>query len=403
MKIFEKVNIGKLELKNRIIRSATFEGMANENGFPLKEYIDFHKKLAENGVGAIITGFAYISKDGKAMQPGQVGVDSEDKIPVFQKLTARVHDSGSLIFKQIAHTGRQTLESVTGKKVIGVSAKKSIYFNQKPEVLTTAQVYRIIEDFGNAALICKKSGFDGIQIHAAHGYLIHQFLTPAINNRTDEFSIDKNNGIGTFFLEKVLDNVRQKCGNDFPILVKISGSDDLNPKFSQQKFIELVKILDKQKVDAVEISYGTMDYALNIFRGDVPVNLILKKNPIYKTDISIKKFLIKSLVFPVLKQKLKPFSQTYNLDYALIAKTFTKIPVISVGGFRTGLEISKAIEKGIDFVGLSRPLICEPDFVKKLEADIVYKSKCTNCNYCAIMCDTDSFTKCYSVKNNIII
>lgn len=399
MKIFEKVNIGKLELKNRIIRSATFEGMADGKGFPRQEYIDFYKKLAENGVGAIITGFAYISQDGKAMQPGQVGVDSEEKIPVFRKLTETVHNSDCLIFKQIAHTGRQTLESVTGKKVIGVSAKKSIYFNQKPEVLSTEHAYRIIEDFGNAALICKKSGFDGVQIHAAHGYLIHQFLTPAINNRADEFAIDKNTGIGTFFLEKIIENVRQKCGNYFPILVKISGSDDLNPKFNQQKFIELVKFLDKQKVNAIEISYGTMDYALNIFRGDVPVNLILKKNPIYKSDNSIKKFVIKSLVFPVLKMKLKPFSPTYNLDYALIARKFTKIPVISVGGFRTGLEIGEAIKKGIDFVGLSRPLICESDFVRKLEADIVYKSKCTNCNYCAIMCDTENRTKCYNLKN----
>ncbi len=399
MQLFEEAYIGKCKLANRIIRSATFEGMADKNGYPTVSYINLYKLLANNGIGAIITGFVFISQQGKAMQPGQAGIISASLIPYYQKVTREVHDRGGKIFMQLAHAGRQTLQNVTQQIVVGASSKRSFYFNQKTKALTTPEVYNVAEQFACAASYAQQSGFDGVQVHAAHGYLVHQFLLSVINNRKDEFGIDKNTGIGTTFLEQIIQGIYHKCGKDFPVLVKISGNDDYLKEFSQKQFINLIHFLDKQPVAAIEISYGTMDYALNIFRGALPDKEILLHNPIYNNSHKIVKLIWQNILFPLMKLRIKKFSSVYNLSYAETAKQYTQKPIISVGGFRSGKEMEDAIrQKGIDFVSLCRPFICEPDFAIKIIEDPNYTSTCTNCNICAIMCDSKSSTRCYKKK-----
>ncbi|MFC2152254.1 NADH:flavin oxidoreductase [Bacteroidota bacterium] len=396
MEIFEKAYIGKCELKNRIFRSATFEGMSDKYGIPDENYLALYEELSKNNIGGIITGFAFISEEGKAIQPGQAGISSEKHIEQFKKVTSIVHTNGSKIFLQIAHTGRQTRELDIYQKVVGASGKKSKYFREKPKKLNTQEAFEIINKFGRSALYAKKAGFDGVQIHAAHGYLIHQFILPTINNRKDLFGIDSEKGLGLKFLDLIIDNIREKCSNDFPILIKVSGSDDYKKKFSKKQFSNLIEFLNLKKVDGIEISYGTMDHALNIFRGDIPVDLVLKHNKIYKVESKLAKKLLKTFIFPFAKKKIKPFSPMYNLEYAKIAKEITEIPIISVGGYREKKEIEYAIKNiNINFVSLSRPFICEPDFMIKIEENDNYKSRCINCNYCAIMCDSKYLTKCY--------
>lgn len=397
MNIFEKAYIGKCELENRLIRSATFEGMADENGFPTQGYIDYYDNLSKHNIGILITGFIAISDEGKAIQPGQASLFSEEAVSHFRKVTNAVHKNNGKLFLQIAHTGRQTRSIETGKPVVGVSGKPSAYFREKPISLTTQEVFKIIEKFAHTAHLAKQANFDGIQLHAAHGYLIHQFILSSINNRQDEFGVDQNLQVGIHFLSKIIGRIRERCGPDFPVILKLSASDNYRNSFSERQFINLIKFLDSQPVDAIEVSYGTMDHALNIFRGDVPINTVLKHNKIYKTNNILAKTLLKSLVFPLINRKRIPFSPTYNLPYAELAKKHTHIPIISVGGFRTGNEIETAIvKKEIDFVSLSRPFICEPDFAQKVKGNINYTSCCTNCNICAIMCDSEYQTKCYS-------
>lgn len=389
MKVFEPVKIGSLTLKNRIIRSATYEGMADDSGRPQMNYKQLYVQLASNNIGGLITGFNYICRDGKAMQMRQAGMGTQEKLSIDKEITDEVHKYDCKIFMQLSHAGRQTRMKEPRQKVWGVSNKISFYFGEKPHVLTTEQVFGIIENFAHVAELAKEAGFDGVQLHAAHGYLIHQFLLPDINDRTDIFKVEAGAGTGTKFLELLIAKIRGKCGASYPILIKVSGSDD-------NEFRNLIKFLDVQKVSAVEISYGTMDEAFNIFRGDIPIDAILKVNPIFKTDKALKKWYLKYIVLPVVRRKIKVFTPMYNLKYAVIAKQHTGIPIICVGGIRRGSEIKSIIEKqNIDFVSLSRPFICEPDFVSKLIEKEDYVSKCKNCNYCAIMCDSGEPTKCY--------
>jgi len=395
MKLFSKIEIGNKPLRNRIIRSATFEGMADSGGFPLESYFEMYKNLAQQEIGAIITGFAFISKEGRAMQPGQTGIDEPDKIEHFRKITDIVHSNNGIIYKQIAHTGRQTKRKFTKHRVLGVSRKPSLYFMSIPHVLSTTEATEIIEKFAKSTLYAKQSGFDGVQLHCAHGYLIHQFLHPAINNRKDEFGLDRKSGVGTAFLEKIIDRSRELCTENYPILVKISGSDDLHKPFSEDNFIQLIKFLNRKKVAAIEISYGTMDYALSIFRGAIPLNAIFSMNPIYKTDSPILRKILMHTIIPFMKKRIKPYSSAYNLHFAELAKQYTDIPVISVGGFRTGTEMEQALQKNqTDLISLSRPFLAEVDFIEKIKEDTTHRSACINCNLCAINCDTENETKC---------
>jgi len=396
MKVFQPVNIAGITFRNRILRSATYEGMCNDKGIPAAGYYAAYENLARADTGGIITGFTYVSKEGRAMQPAQAGIDAPDKIAGFRILTDRVHQYGCPIILQIAHAGRQTIRRVTGLPVRGCSSYRSVYFRAKPVPFSTGEIYEVINKFADAASYARDAGFDGIQVHAAHGYLVHQFLLPGINNRKDEFAIDPQTRIGSAFLEKIIVSIRHRCGNDFPVFVKISGGINDEKNFGIDGFISLIRVLDRLLVDAIEISYGTMDHPFNIFRGEMPVRLILLKNPFFKTRNPIRRFLNKTIIDLWFRPRQLPFSPGYNVKYATLAKTLTTIPVIVVGGFRNQGEIEEALASGsADLVSLSRPFVAEPDIVIKMKNDRNYQSLCKNCNYCAVMCDSGEPTKCY--------
>jgi len=386
------------EIGSRLFRSATFEGMADENGAPNEDYHALYRELAHNGVKNIITGCTFVSREGKMVQPGQAGIDTDSLLPYYQKVTEAVHQYGSKIYLQISHAGRQTSSKVTGKQVVGASDKRSPYFQSKPRPLSIKEIEKIIQAYTEASLRAKLAGFDGVQLHAAHGYLVHQFLHPGINNRTDEYGINKLSGIGELFLSKVIAAIKDKCGDSYPLLVKVSAADELSKSFSLNNFIALIRILNRERVTAIEISYGTMENALNIFRGSsIPTSAILKHSFRYKTDNKLNKLVWKWVILPILKSRIKGFVENYNLRYAILAKQHTDIPIICVGGFRSGTEILAALESGkTDYVSLCRPLLCEPDFINRLVMETSYISLCVNCNSCAIMCDSNHPTMCYN-------
>lgn len=387
--LFTSLKLKNITLPNRIIRSATYEG-CGINGVPTAKLIDMYKKLTTGGVGTIITGFVYISQTGRAMQPGQCGIDNDDKINAWKEVVSQIKNSNKDIkmFMQIAHTGRQTLSKVTGKSVVGASAKKCSYFKQRVKKLNDKEIQSIIEEFADAAFRAKQAGFDGIQIHAAHGYLIHQFLSPWTNTRNDQWAQK------TLFLEKIIKAIQKKCGNNFPILIKLSASDDNKPGITLNDTINTIKSIEHLNIDAIEISYGTMEYALNIIRGAWPIDTIFKVNPLFKRIPKFFQWIWGKLFLKKYLKKLISFSTNYNMDAAIKIKEQTNIPIIPVGGIRNVNDMLQIMNR-LDAVSLCRPLICEPDFVNKIRFDRQKFSKCINCNLCTVYCDSHNTLRCY--------
>lgn len=389
------LQLRNITIKNRFIRSATYDGYGDSNGMPIPETADFFSELAEGGVGAIITGFAYISRTGRAMQPRQYGIDSDDKIAPWKEIVRKVHEKTRdvRLFMQIAHCGRQTKEAMTGLPAVGVSSKKCTYYRQRVNVLDDGSILSIIDEFAEAARRAKDAGFDGVQLHGAHGYLIHQFLSPWTNTRKDRWAD------GPLFMEKIIERTHELCGKDFPILVKLSFTEDRTPGVRLEDTVETVKRLEQLGVDAVEISSGTLEYALNIMRGKCPLDVILKVNPTYSRIPRILQKIWKKFFSKYFLSKFIPFEENYNLAGAGEIKKHTSLPVITVGGLRTVESMVSCITRsGLDAVSMCRPLVCEPDLPAKIIRGETTKARCTSCNLCTIYSDTPRTIRCYLSK-----
>ncbi|MHC5078531.1 MAG: NADH:flavin oxidoreductase [Planctomycetota bacterium] len=393
--LFSPMSLRHVTIPNRLIRSATFEGCGDRDGFPRPALGDIYTALAHGGIGAIITGFTFISKAGRAMQPGQCGIDSDEKIPHWNRILRPVREANPNVrlFMQIAHTGRQTRSEVTGLPAVGVSGRKCTYFRQQVETLDDAGIAGIVREFGEAAFRAKEAGFDGVQVHGAHGYLVHQFLSGWTNHRTDRWK-DR-----PLFLLEVIRSIRARCGEAFPVLVKLSAADDDRPGIGLEDTLRTVRRLEDLGVDALEISYGTMERALNIIRGAVPVDAILEVNPFFNGIPRCLKPLWKRIFIPVRAKRFIPFRENYNVENAARIKERTTLPVFPVGGIRNGKGMVECVEtRGLDAVGLSRPLVAEPDLPNRLREGGWTRSLCSNCNLCTVYCDSPQTLRCHLAK-----
>lgn len=396
-KLLTPLVLRHLTLPNRFVRSATYEGWGDTQGFPQPELANVYLPLAHGGVGTIITGFTFITQQGRAMQPGQCGIDGDEKIARWANIVARVRAGGatSKLIMQIAHVGRQTLRSVTGLPVVGASTRKCSYFHQPVHTLYATEIREIIRAFAQAAYRAKQAGFDGVQVHAAHGYLLHQFLSPWTNRRKDKWAEP------TLLLQEVIVAIRQQCGDDFPVLVKLSAGEDTNPGIEMDDVLRTVNCLERLDIDAVEVSYGTMEYALNVIRGEIPLEVAMKVNPLYNRYPEFVRYLWKVCCFPAYHARLLAFAVAYNVPAALHIKQHTSIPVIPVGGIRTLASMQACVGAlGLDAVALCRPLIRQPDLPAQIATGNFTCSSCNNCNLCTINCDSRQPLRCYQEKGS---
>lgn len=391
--LFSPLLLKRCVLPNRLIRSATHEGMADANGAPLPMLSALYQRLARGGVGTLVTGFCAISREGRAMHPGQGAIWDDTLIMPWKSVVDAVKQENpeTRLFMQIAHTGRQTLGRITGRPVMGAGPKACTYFRQKIRPMDAAAIQKAISDFAAAARRARQAGFDGVQIHAAHGYLIHQFLSPHTNTRTDAYG-DRGR-----FLEEVVCAVRIACGPDFPLLLKVSWADDrgLEP---DAVISALCRVAGA--VDAVEVSYGTMEFALNIIRGDCPIDDLFSVNPLFSGIPGLLQTLWKHLVFPVKRRSFKPFTHGYNLSGARLLQEALSIPVIPVGGIHTPDDMAACLDEGFPALALCRPFIAEPGFPDLLREGRWQGSRCTTCNRCAIYCDSPTPLRCHRARKH---
>lgn len=392
--LFQPLQVGPLTLPNRLIRSATYEGMARTDGTPRVDLLArLYAALAKGGVGAIITGFNSVSQDGRAMQQGQCGLDTDGKALAWSKVLKSVRASAPRIpiLAQLAHAGRQTRQEATGETVFGASSRSCAYFRQRVETLDDNGIHRIIRAFVEAALRARDAGFDGVQVHGAHGYLIHQFLSPWTNRRRDIWK-DRDR-----FCLSVVDGIREACGPEFGVWVKLSGAEDRRPGIVPEDAARTARALEGAGTHLLEVSYGTMELALNIIRGEAPLDEALGVNPLFDGVPAVLRPLWKILARRTLLRGLQGFTPLYNLPAATTVKAAVTIPVAVVGGIRTLDQARRALTiHGLDAVGLCRPLLREPDLPDRWRRGQATGSACSNCNLCTVYCDSGEITKCRS-------
>ncbi len=363
--LFSPGTIGSLCLPNRLVRSATAEYMADADGRPRPQLKEVYRDLVRGGVGLIITGHMYVHPGGKA-NPGMTGIHSDELLPALAELARTVHDEGGHVVAQINHGGMQcSRKAVQG--TIAPSPVQVDFLNQPAREMTVAEIELVIEAFAQAARRVKAAGFDGVQIHAAHGYLIGQFLSPFVNKRTDEWGGDLQGRMR--FLREVCRAVREQVGPDYPVLTKLGLADVVEGGLTLDDGLQVVAALQSipanpakntgrstgntgwsaEGLDAVEISSGIGGRT----SGSAHTG-------------------IRSVA-----------DEGYFRPWAKEARKVTRLPVILVGGFRSREVIEDVLASGdADFISMCRPLICEPDFPNRLRLGLQERSSCISANRC---------------------
>lgn len=348
--LFEKNILTGIELENRFVRSATFEGLADSNGAATGRMTELLLDLVNGGVGLLITGHAYISPEGQAGRL-QLGIHSDCLKESHSKMVSSIHQAGGKIVLQISHSGCQALPEITGHDPIApsiISRPKGIVARE----MTLEDIDRVVEAFGKAAQRAKDCCYDGVQIHAAHGYLLSQFLSPFYNQRADGYggSIENRARI----VVEVLKSIKSHAGNDYPVHIKMNSEDFIHGGLTTDEMLVVAKILEENGIGAIELSGGAID------------------SP---PELS-----------PVRPEK-KP-SKEWEVFYRQAAKRFKgqiSVPLILVGGIRSFEVAKEVVETSIaDYVSMSRPFVREPGLVNRWKSGDTARATCISCNGCFI-------------------
>jgi len=346
-KLFDQTVINGMVLENRMVRSATWEGMCEPDGRPVERLAHYYRTLADGGVGLIISGYTFVRPDGKQL-PGKMGIHTDAFADDFKKLTRAVHEAGGKIAIQLVHAGGQAHSKSTGTQPVAPSAVKVDQFPEMPAELSTQDIHDIVGAFGEGARRAKEWGFDGVQLHGAHGYLINEFLSPHTNLRGDDYGGSVENR--RRFLMETFHAVREAVGDDYPVMIKLTAGDHLEGGLEIEEALLAVEALSSAGIDAIEISSGTAA------SGDLG---------------------------PARKKINRPDREAYNLEAARRAKQAAACPIMAVGGFRSLDVCEKAIsESGLDYIAMSRPLIREPDLPNQWRQGDRSPARCVSCNHC---------------------
>jgi len=348
--------------------------MAAEDGTVTDRLVKRYDRLASGGVGLIIPGAMYVQPSGRHFKLA-TGIHDDAMIPGLRRLVEAVHSRGGKVFFQLVHAGRQTTRDVAGVKPMGPSAyKRDPAYLVKPREMTEEDIRETILAFGKAAGRAAAAGADGVQIHAAHSYLVSQFLSPFFNVRKDGWGGSDENRFR--FLAEVYEETRKNLPAGTPVLVKLN-TNDFTPKQGitpplAAKYAAWLKDLG---IDGVEVSQGSIFSMMNVMRGDIPVKEMLASQPAWKRPAGW-------VLLASMRGKFD-LEEGYNLPAARIVKpALGDVPLILVGGMRRASHMEEVLEEGhADLISLSRPFIREPDLVSRFQEGRTEVS-CVSCNRC---------------------
>lgn len=344
--LFEPAKIGTMEVPNRFVRSATWEGMATPEGAATPKLVETMAALAKGGVGLIVSGHAYVQPEGQA-GPFQLGAHKDELVPGLRQMAAAAHANGAKIALQMAHAGCFAAEALTGLKPLSVS--ESVPSDEVPrQAMSVADIRGLAAAFAAAAARAREAGFDAVQIHSAHGYLLSQFLSPLHNRRTDAYGGPLENRVRAH--REVLAAVRRAVGPDFPVLVKINCEDFVDGGLTVADALAAALMLEADRLDAVELSGG-----------------VLRSIKMSPARMGIKS-----------EEK-----EAYHRQQAGVFRGKLGIPLILVGGVRSFGLAERFVDEGLcDFISMSRPFIREPGLVARWRAGDRRKAECKSDNLC---------------------
>lgn len=373
-KIFTPVTIGPVTLRNRVIRSAAFENMAYGNS-PSQELIDYHTAVSRGGVGMTTVAYAAVCESGLSFD-GQLWMRKEI-VPELKRLTDSVHSYGAKASVQLGHCGNMTHRATCHCMPVGASGGFNLYSPTFVRKLRKDEIYNLVEDFGTATALAREAGFDCVEIHAGHGYLISQFLSPYTNRRHDEFGGSLENRMR--FMQMVIRKVLEVAGDDLGVIVKMNMHDGFKKGMQTEECLEVARELERLGVHALVLSAGFVSKApMEVMRGAMPLKTLahymdMKKFWWLKAGLALAgRWMIPTV----------PYSEGYFLEDAKKFRAAVRLPLIYVGGLISKAKMEEVLDAGFEGLQMARALVHDTDFVNKLRDGSLECSGCKHSNYC---------------------
>jgi len=346
--LFDTTRIKNVPIKNRFVRSATWERLATDDGRMNDQLFSIYEDLAKGQVGLIITSYTFVTQN-EQPNPGMLGIYDDRGQEDYRALTDMAHRYGSAIIMQIVYGGTQTLFRPEGRTIWGASAVAEMATGVVAKAMDHSEIRTLVQAFGDAAIRAREAGFDGVQLHAAHGYFLSQWLNPHHNLRTDEYggSIENRARI----ILEIYDEIRSRCGEDFLVMVKINSQDFVPGGASFEDCRYVCQELAQRGIDSIEVSGG-------ILASD-------EKQRWARSRLAT------------------PDDEAYFAAYAAQIADEVNVPVILVGGLKSPDVMERLLaETKISYFSLSRPLMTEPNLVQRWQQGDRSKARCLSCNQC---------------------
>lgn len=373
---FSAAKIGNLTLKNRLMRAGCYEGLARD-GNVTAQLIEHHTALARGGLGMTTIGYCAVSPDGRAFSDELLM--SEEALPGLRKLTDAVHSAGAAASIQLVHCGFFADPRVIGRKPLGASKKFCTYRMSVCREMSEEDIEEKTEDFARAAHMAGEARFDAVEIHAGHGYLLSQFLSPWTNKRTDRYGGSIGNRVR--FPAGVVRRVRERVGEGFPVLVKMNQEDGFKGGLEIGESVEAARALEQAGASAIVPSCGfTSKTPFAMLRGNVPSREMAanQKNPAMRFTLRL---------FGGLFVRYYRYEPLFLFEGAKRFADALKIPVIYVGGILSEEHIIRVLDAGFPFAQVGRATIRDPAFAGRLKTGDIGESDCDICNRCVAAMD----------------
>ena len=370
--LFTPGKIGPLTLRNRTIRAAAYEGMCPGNA-PSEQLFNYHTAVAAGGIGMTNIAYAAVTQSGLSFER-QLWMRKEI-IPDLRKLTDAIHKEGAAASIQLGHCGNMSHKRICGCTPVGASSGFNLYSPTIVRGLNPSELPAMARAYGEAVNLAREAGMDAVEIHAGHGYLISQFLSPYTNHRSDEYGGSLANRMK--FMKMCMAEVMKAAGSDMAVTVKMNMRDGFKGGMEIDECLEVARTLqDECGVHALVLSGGFVSRApMYVMRGTMPIRTLTHYMPWGYLPIGVRmvgKYMIPSV----------PFKEAYFLEDALKFRKALHMPLIYVGGLIARDKIEEVLNDGFQFVAMARALVNDPGFVNRMKNDEHARVDCGHSNYC---------------------